>query len=174
MEPQTSGVKTWQWVVTIVVIIALIILGIMVFGSKKSNAPVLSDDSQLFLNSAAGQIATASLNKIVMVDQYPGNIVYISSVQVEKPSWIVIQSDKGGLPGIIMGSAHFDAGISPGGKMTLTTPTLDGGTYYAVIYTDDGSGKFDAVKDVPLKDSVGNIIMRIFHATTAAGAGLKG
>lgn len=168
MEPQTSSVKTWQWIVTIVVIIALIVLGILVFGGKKTNAPVTTDDT------AANQIPTTSLNKIVMSDQYPGNVVYVSSVQVQNPSWVVIQSDKDGQPGAIMGSAHFDAGINPGGKITLSTPTLDGGTYYAVIYTDSGSGKFDAVKDVPLKDSVGNIIMRIFHASSSAGAGLKG
>ncbi|MEI6304844.1 MAG: hypothetical protein WCP09_02380 [Candidatus Taylorbacteria bacterium] len=167
MEPQTSGVKTWQWVVTIIVIIALIVLGILVFGGKKSNAPVITDDT-------TSQIPTTALNRIVMSDQFPGNVVYLSSVQVQNSSWVVIQSDNGGQPGAIMGSAHYDAGINPGGKITLSTPTLDGGTYYAVIYTDDGSGKFNAVKDVPLKDSVGNIIMHIFHATTAASAGLKG
>ncbi|MEI7463133.1 MAG: hypothetical protein WCK03_01910 [Candidatus Taylorbacteria bacterium] len=167
MEPQVSGVKTWQWVVTIIVIIALVIIGILVYGGKKSNTSISTD------TDITDQSATIASNRIVMVDQYPGNVVYLSSVQVEKASWVVIQSDNAGQPGAIMGSAHFAAGINPG-KITLSTPTVDGGTYYAVIYTDDGSGTFNATKDVPLRDSRGSVIMHIFHASATAGAGLKG
>ena len=33
MQPST-GIKAWQWVVTVVVIIVIIIIGIWVFGNK--------------------------------------------------------------------------------------------------------------------------------------------
>lgn len=168
MEPQATGVKTWQWVVTIIVIIALIVIGILVFGSSKTETPTPGDQTPTTTDTA-----TLSLNRIVMSDQYPGNVVYLSSVQVQNPSWVVIQADKNGQPGDIIGSAHFDKGINPG-NIKLTKPTVEGGTYYAVIYTDDGSGKFDATTDVPLKDSNGNVIMRIFHASATADINLKG
>jgi len=168
MEPQTSGVKTWQWVVTIIVIIVLIVIGVLVFGGEKTEAPTNTDTA-----SSTDQTNALSLNRIVMSDQYPGNVVYLSSVQVEKPSWVVIQADKNGEPGDIIGSTYFTAGINPG-KITLTKPTLEGATYYAVIYTDDGDGKFDAKKDLPLEDSNGNVIMKIFRASASVGQELKG
>jgi hypothetical protein len=168
MEPQTSGVKTWQWVVTVIVIIALIVIGILVFGGSKSGTTDVSDQ-----NPVTDQTGTLALNRIVMSDQYPGNVVYLSSVQVENPSWVVIQADNSGQPGEILGSLHFAKGINPG-KVTLTKPTVDGGTYYAVIYTDDGKPTFSAVTDLPLKDANGNVIMRIFHASATADINLKG
>jgi hypothetical protein len=119
------------------------------------------------------QTSTLALNRIVMSDQYPGNVVYLSSVQVENPSWVAIQADNNGQPGEIIGSMHFATGINPG-KITLTKPTVEGGTYYAVIYTDDGAAKFNATTDLPLKDANGNVIMHIFHASASADINLKG
>ena len=168
MDPQTSGVRPWQWVVTIIVIIALIVIGILVFGNKKTEAPITTDQA-----TTTDQTGTLALNRVVMSDQYPGNVVYLSSVQAENPAWVAIQSDNNGQPGEIIGSAHFDKGINPG-KVTLTKPTVEGGTYYAVIYTDDASGKFNATTDLPLKDSNGNVIMKIFHASASADINLKG
>lgn len=167
MEPQ-SGIKTWQWVVTVIVIIVLIVVGILVFGSKGTQAPTVDDNNASTTDQTAG-----SVNRIVMSDQYPGNVVYLSSVQLANPGWVVIQADNNGQPGKIIGSAHFDAGINPG-KVTLTQPTVENGTYYAVLYTDDGSGKFSASADQPLKDSKGNVIMKIFHASASVGADFKG
>jgi hypothetical protein len=169
MEPNTTGVKTWQWVVTVIVIIVLIIIGVLVFGGKGSQAPTTN---QTGLASSTDE-TTGAVNRISMTDQYPGNVVYLNSVQLEKPGWVVVQADNNGTPGAVIGSAHFDAGINPG-KITLTKAMVDGSTYYAVIYTDDGKGTFNATTDQPLTDSIGNVVMHVFHATTAAGAGLKG
>ncbi len=168
MQP-SSGIKTWQWVVTIIVIIILIIIGVLVFGGKGSQAPVTGDESMA--TTTADQSAA---NRIVMSDQYPGNVVYLSSVQLTKPGWVVIHKDNKGQPGDIIGSAHFDAGINAGGKITLSGSTVEGGTYYAMIHSDDGDGIFNAAKDLPLKDARGNIIMHVFHASASVGAGLKG
>lgn len=168
MNPNESGIKTWQWVVTAIVIIVLIIIGIMVFGNKSSQTPA----DQTATNDQSTNPAGA-VNRIVMSDQYPGNVVYLSSVQLASPGWVVVQTDNNGTPGTVIGSAHFDAGINPG-KVTLTTPTVEGGTYYAVLYTDDGSGSFNASTDKPLTDSRGNAIMQIFHASASVGAGMKG
>ncbi len=167
MEPQASGVKTWQWVVTAIVIIVLIIIGIMVFGGKSSEAPI--DTNEPTPTDSTAQ----EVNRIVMSDQYPGNVVYISSVQLAKGGWVAIHADNNGTPGEIIGTQWFDAGINPG-KITLTKPTVEGGLYYAMLHSDDGDKVFNATKDVPLKDSRGNTIMKPFRAAASVGAGIKG
>lgn len=167
MEP-SQGVRTWQWVVTVIVIIVLIIIGVLVFGGKGSEVPATTDQT-----TDTTDQNLVGLNRITMTDQYPGNVVYLNSVQFEKPGYVAVYSDKDGQLGSVLGSTAFGAGINPG-KVTLSKPMIDGKVYYAVMHSDDGDGKFDAVKDAPLKDSKGNVIMKTFRATTAASAGLKG
>lgn len=171
MDPiqNQSGVKTWQWVTTVIVIIVLIIIGIWVFGGKGAQtpetvAPVATDNSG----------TPAAINRIVMSDQYPGNVVYLSSVQLANPGWVVIQADNAGQPGAIIGETYFTSGINPG-KITLSQPMVDGGTYYAVLYDDtNGTQTFDATVDKPLTDSNGNIIMKVFHGSSAVSSQTKG
>jgi hypothetical protein len=166
MEPQ-SGVKIWQWVVTVIVIIALIVIGIMVFSKDKGT------ETPADTTNTTPTTAVSSVNRVVMSDQYPGNLVYLSSVQFEKGGWVVIHADNKGQPGAVIGKTYFDKGINPG-RVTLTTATIEGGTYYAMLHSDDGDKKFDAVKDLPLKDSNNNIIMKIFRAAASVGNEIKG
>lgn len=168
MQPQ-SGIKTWQWVVTVVVVIVLIIIGIWVFGSKGAATP--SDESPVATEDNSN--TPGAVNRVVMNDQYPGNVVYLNSAQFEKAGWVVVQANNAGTPGKILGQTYFAAGISPG-KVNLSESMIDGGTYYAVMYSDNGDKKFDAKTDKPLVDANGNVIMKVFHATSAAGAQIKG
>ena len=161
MQPENSGIKVWQWVVTIIVIIIIVILGIWLFSrgsSSTSNQPAENP-----VTTPTTPVATEA-NSVVVTDQYPGNVVYISSVRLAQPGFVVIQKDNGGTPGAVIGTQYFDAGINPG-KINLTLPTSDGGLYYASLYTDTvGSQKFDITKDSLIKDSHGNPIIVIFHA----------
>lgn len=162
----TGGIKAWQWIVTVIVIIVLIIIGILVFGGK--------DTSEVVDNTnTTTPTTTVGINRVVMSDQYPGNIVYLSSVQFENGGWVVIHKDNAGQPGAVIGQTYFEKGINPG-RVTLTQSTVEGGTYYAMLHSDDGDKKFDAAKDLPLKDSAGNIIMKIFRAAASVGAEIKG
>lgn len=167
MNPEQSGVKAWQWIVTAIVVIALIVVGIKVFGTKSGT---VTDDTAM--TDTTGN-ATNEVNRIVMTDQYPGNVVYLSSVQLANAGWVEIHADKNGQPGEYIGSMYFEKGINPG-KITLVKPTVEGGIYYAMLHSDDGDKKFDASKDLPIKDSKGNIIMKLFRASSAVGAGIKG
>lgn len=161
MQPESTGVKTWQWVVTVIVIIVLIILGYYMLNSNDAAAPSTTDD----VNGDA-MIAGKDVNRVVVTDQFPGNIVYLSSVQLTKPGFVVIHKDKAGTPGDVVGYQYFDKGINPG-KITLTTATMDGSIYYAVLHSDDGDKIFSATKDLPLKDASGNTIMKLFRVTTS-------
>lgn len=158
MEPN-QGIKSWQWVVTVIVIIILIVLGYYLF---KGNNGAPTTDTTPSTTPVATDVN--EVNRIVVSDQYPGNVVYISSVQLANPGWVEIHMDNKGTPGAIIGSMYFDKGINPG-KITLTSNTVDGGVYYAMIHGDNGDKKFDAGKDLPLKDSKGNIIMKLFRVS---------
>ncbi len=156
-----QGIKAWQWIVTVIVIIILIVLGYYMFSGKSAEAPTESDDTELTDDTATSN----EINRIVINDQYPGNVAYISSVQFAKPGFVVIHEDKDGIPGDIIGSIYFDKGTNTG-KVMLSKNTVDGKMYYAMLHSDDGDKTFNASKDLPLKDSKGNIIMKTFRATT--------
>lgn len=166
--PQESGIKTWQWIVTAIVIIILIVIGVMVFGKKSSDG----EPSGATTPTTAPSAVTGA-NTIVMSDQYPGNVVYISSVTVANSSWIAIHKDSNGQPGDLIGTAWVDAGTSPV-RITTTAPIVDGAAYYAMLHSDDGDKKFDPAKDLPLKDSNGNAIMRMFRGSATADQNTKG
>ncbi len=168
MEPNNSGIKTWQWVVTVIVIIVIVVIGVMVFKDKgqESNNPNPEE-------TPSALEETGAINRLVVTDQNPGNVVYISSAELATSSWVVIQADNAGLPGKVLGSAKFKSGINPG-KITLSAPMVAGSTYYAVVYQDNGEKTFDLTKSTPLKDSKGQVVMKVFKASSTASVDFKG
>jgi hypothetical protein len=166
MEPTSNGIKTWQWVVTAIVIIALIVVGIMVFSKKGTVTTEPVTETPVPENTSAS-------NRIVMTDQYPGNVVYASSVQLANPGFVVIQKDANGKPGAVIGSAYAKAGVTPV-KVTLTQPMVDGGLYYASLYSDNGDMKFDAKTDTVITGVDSKAIMKPFRASASVNAEIKG
>ena len=160
MQPN-QGIKTWQWVVTVIVIAILIILGYYIIKGNSAKAPSTTVTEESVIDNNTQN----NINRIVVSDQYPGNVVYVSSVQLASPGWVEIHKDNNGVPGAIIGSVYFDKGTYPG-KINLTEKTVDGKLYYAMLHNDDGDKKFDSSKDLPLKDAQGNIIMKTFRATS--------
>ncbi len=156
----TNGIKVWQWIVTVIVIAILVFLGYKMFsGGSKTNPDVVVESTDTTTLDTS-----SDSNRVVVLDQFPGNIVYISSVQLSKPGFVVIKSDKNGVAGDVLGSQYFDKGINPG-KITLSKSTVDGGMYYAQLFLDDGDKKFDSTKDLPVNDSSGNAIMKLFKVS---------
>lgn len=158
---ENQGIKTWQWVVTVIVIIILIVLGYYLFKGNGTGTPVGTEATTTEMTEDTGN----EVNRIVVSDQYPGNVVYISSVQSSNGAWVEIHKNNNGTPGAYIGSAWVEKGINPV-KITLTEKTTDGGSYYAMLHSDDGDKKFDPSNDLPMKDSKGNIIMNLFRSTT--------
>lgn len=159
MEPTQNGIKTWQWIVTVIVIIALVVLGYYMFkGGAKTDSTTPVEETTEAVSK------TNDANRVVVSDQFPGNIVYISSVQLAQPGFVVIHKDNKGTPGDVIGYQYFDKGTYPG-KITLTSATTEGGVYYAALHSDDGDKKFDAKKDLPIKDASGNAIMKLFRVS---------
>ncbi len=160
MQPN-QGIKAWQWIVTVIVVIILIVLGYYLFRGGKAGNIYEPEDS----NNTVTETPNTELNRILVSDQYPGNVVFISSVQLANPGWVEIHKDNNGTPGAIIGSQYFEKGTF-NGKITLTENTVDGQLYYAMIHSDDGDKKFDGTKDLPLKDAQGNVVMKPFRVTS--------
>ncbi|MES2470658.1 MAG: hypothetical protein V4526_00260 [Patescibacteria group bacterium] len=153
MNPN-SGIRPWQWIVGVIVIIAIIIFIIVTWGKNKTQdvtPNTANNGSQIFSQ------------RIVIADQFPGNIVYLTSVEAAEPSFVAIYADNGGQPGALLGSTAFSSGINPG-KVNLTQSTLDGRTYYAVLYKDNGDQVFNPSTDTVVKDAQGNDVIKSFKA----------
>ena len=159
-EQSTSGSKAWAWIIGVIIVIIIVILG---YYLMKGNGNTSNTDPVTTTTPAASTVA--SNNGIVIADQFPGNIVYVSSVQLAAPGFVVIQADNNGTPGAVIGSKAFPAGINSG-QINLSKSMVDGGTYYAALYADTaGTGIFNASVDQPITDANGNAIMKIFHAS---------
>ena len=171
MEPTSTGIKTWQWAVTARVVIILIVLGIWVFGGKSSDQTT-TEETPASTNTD-GTAQPSATNRIIMADQYPGNVVYLTSVQLANPGWVAIYSNVAGRLGDVIGQAYFSSGINPG-KINLSKPMVDGGSYFAVLLSDNGDKKFDLKKDLPINDENGNAIMKPFRALSTMNAEVKG
>jgi len=164
---QESGLKTWQWVVTAIVVVALIIIGVIVF-TKDGNS-----DKKLDEDPTTTSATTTSVGTIIVGDQYPGNVVYISSLDLSSPAWVVIHRDDNGKPGKVIGEKWVTAGIQPV-RITTSEPIIDGQAYYVMIHTENGDLKFDEATDLPLKDQKGNVLMKIFRGSSSVSNDIKG
>ena len=155
MNPsEDRGSSTWQWVIGAIILIAIIIFIVVTWRSKKETTVT----PEGVVNSA--QILS---ERIVVTDQFPGNIVYVSSVELGEPGFVAIYDDSNGAPGKLLGSTYFEKGITPGNIM-LTSPTIDGKTYYAVLYRDNGDKTFNPTTDLIAKDAQGTNIIKSFKA----------
>lgn len=140
----TQGIATWQWVVSILVVIGLIVLGVYFFTGNNTTSTETPTTNSPALNGT-------EQNRLIVTDQFPGDIVYITTVQLAKPGFVAITKDVAGKAGAVIGTQSFEKGINTG-KVTLTEPTLSGSTYHAVLYYTDA------------KDTV--LIDKIFKART--------
>ncbi|MBI4132296.1 MAG: hypothetical protein HY474_01555 [Candidatus Sungbacteria bacterium] len=106
----------------------------------------------------------AGANAIAVNDQPPGLTVVVSLVALERDGWMVIHESDGGGPGRILGAKRFDAGQGSG-TAELLRPTEEGRVYFAMLHADDGDRQFNHIKDLPLEDPQGNVILIRFVAT---------
>lgn len=164
MEPQvSSGIKPWQWILTIIIIV---ILGVLVYfvmrgDDTTTNPPAATTDT---VTDTTAQNRT---NSVSVNDQFPGNVVFLTSVSIAKPGFAVVSEvAAGNKMGAPLGTLYFpQAGVYPG-KVLLSKPTVDGKSYMITLYEDDGDKIWSGTKDMQLKDALGNPLMKIFKATS--------
>jgi len=105
-----------------------------------------------------------SLGSSVVVNNQPAGLrVVIDSVTLDSSGWVAIHEDIEGELGNILGAQRFDAGTYKG-LVDLLRNTVEGGVYYAVLYTDDGDSMFDHKKDALMANESGEAIKSKFNA----------
>lgn len=158
-QEYNSGIKPWQWILTIAIIVIILILGGYMF-SVRNNSAEVGEENPI---GTTDQNLTGA-NRIVMSDQFPGNIVYVATVELAQDGFVVIHKNNGGNPGAVIGSGFFRPGVQPG-SIDLTENTVDGMSYFAELHVDDGDGVFNAEKDLPARDVNGAFVIKAFKAT---------
>lgn len=109
-------------------------------------------------------IVLAGKNALDVTDQPAGQSVIMALTVLNEQGWVAIHEDVSGEPGRILGATLVFAGERNNVVVDLLRKTVKGQTYYAMLHTDDGDKAFDIAKDLPIKDSTGNVIMMKFVA----------
>ncbi len=117
-------------------------------------------------------VLAAGENSVVVDDQLPGNKVEIKDVKLREAGWVAIHEADGGALGKVLGAQWFPAGESTG-TVELLRPTVDAGTYFAVLHSDNSSTEgriFDPKVNVALLDDAGEPISFQFLTTVTPAA----
>lgn len=116
------------------------------------------------------QMLQDGTSAIYVEDQAAGAAgVAVGFAVMREPGFVVVFDDDGGVPGNAIGVSEL---LPPGGgehvPVTLGAPLSDGEIYYAVLYRDDGDGRFDAAVDAQLTDAQDDVVLMTFAALTDA------
>ncbi len=117
-------------------------------------------------------VLAAGENSVTIDDQLPGNSVEVRDVKLREAGWVAIHEADGGIPGKVLGAQWFPAGESTG-TVELLRPTVDAGTYFAVLHSDNSPKEgriFDPKVNVSLLDNAGEPISFQFLATVTPAA----
>ena len=127
-----------------------------------------STDTSTGTSNLPVDVTTSTANSISVSNQKAGAEVTIDQVVLQNTGWVVIHEDSNGMPGKILGAQLFDPGTGSG-TVELLRGTLPGGTYYAMLHSDNGDRAFDPKKDLPLTDQGGAPIMQTFQTLPSDG-----
>ena len=105
-----------------------------------------------------------SVNYLSVESQPAGSKVFIKEAGFADGGWIVAHEDVEGEPGKILGARRLDAGKYENIEVELLRGTTPGFTYHAVLHGDDGDKEFDFNKDFPIRNDLGETIIREFDA----------
>jgi hypothetical protein len=97
---------------------------------------------------ASGQFARITSNAIYLVEQKPGEDIYINVLNMDNPGFVIItKAENTNAENIIGLSTWLVAGDSSGISISTTEDTTDGANYYAWLVKDDGDGIFEPKQD---------------------------
>lgn len=161
MEPNRTGISVTQWVIMAIVVVALVVFGVYML-TRGDKMPA----------GTPSAVTTTQIpqykNMVNITDQFPGNIVYITTVELAQDGFVVVYDGDPAQGGKVIGTTYLKAGVRPG-QVNLTTRTVDGRSYYVALYVDsNGNGVFDAT-DAPALGSTGAPVVQTFKATLLVG-----
>jgi hypothetical protein len=128
-------------------------------GSSDTNTD-MADTSGSSSDMTADHSQTASGEAVSVADQKAMMSVMVDSVTLKGQGWVAIEDSKNW----ILGAEREEAGTTKNVTVTLLRGTVAGQTYKAVLFADDGDGKFDLHKDTMIKNADGSAVSAAFIA----------
>ncbi|MDO8452040.1 MAG: hypothetical protein Q7S76_04195 [bacterium] len=108
-------------------------------------------------------------NAIVVYDQKPGLTLKIATVVTEKSGFIGIhEATERNLPGKLLGNSEQIEGYLENAEVLLSSATVHGQKLIAVIYEDNGNGRFEPEEDSLIEDGIGNPLGMVFMISSDA------
>jgi hypothetical protein len=165
---EPSGMNWNYTLIWIVLILVVIGAGWWIGGANFAGAPLDTSTSEETMEenespsetALSGSINTGTVpevmvpitvagNAIDVSNQAHGDSVVVASASLSKMGWIAVLDSRDW----ILGAGRFPGGTHTNVHIPLIRATESGQPYKAVIYLDDGDGKFDHKKD-PRTDTV--------------------
>ncbi len=144
------------------IVITGIVLAVVIGGLVYAILNVGKTDDTLYVAPNDTKTpADTSAYSLIVTDQPPGDVVFISSATLPEGGFVVIYKDDSGSLGISIGSRYFRDGTNPG-DIQLTEPLVLGGKYYAVLHRDNGNRTFEPAVDVAVTRDTGEVVSVAF------------
>jgi hypothetical protein len=103
-------------------------------------------------SSETGASTATNGRALSVANQEAGSSVTLERVAYpDQSGWVVVREYANGTPGNVLGAARYDValGLQPG-TVNLVRPTVAGGTYEALFYSNEGARSFDLGEDMPV------------------------
>ncbi len=97
-----------------------------------------------------------------------GSKVVVGYVILSKPGYVVIHGDESGTPGARLGESKL---LESGGEhvsIEVSEVLQDDAVYYAILYRDNGDGRFRSTSDAQVLDTKDSVVLMTFTASHGA------
>jgi len=144
-----------------------IIIGVLVAtawsGSTRTSVQTATTTPQAAASSSGAASKSGTQAPVVVNDQPAGASVAIQSLNIARPTWVVVYVSREGKPGNALGARLFFAGDKQG-SVALLRATEQGQHYFVGLSVDNGDRVFSLSKDLPLADADGGPLWATFSA----------
>lgn len=150
-------------IVTVLIIAVLVVMASLWWKQGGQNG----QDNLGAVNQAVdqgNQPAVPEKVSLLVEDQFPGTVVFVSSVELPKGGWVVISREEAGTAGKVVGAGYFAPGLTTG-EVNLSTPSKDGERYIAELYRDNGDTNFNSKTDQVYLDERSQPVRVLFMVT---------
>ena len=153
--------------IILAILIIIIVIGVVVFKSNTDYSPPTQDQNDNTRNPISSGMRVED-NAIYVSDQNQGDTLFVNTVVLKEPGFVVIHKDSNGNSGEIIGAgSYLSSGEYTNINIQLTTSVRDGQKLYAMIHKDDGDQRYSAA-DLPVQSKIGGPVMMIFTVSKDA------
>lgn len=154
------------WVFFFLIVVVLVVAIVMGDPSSPTTTQTQTDAPETTRYATFEEMLEGGGNAIYVENQTAGSeAVLVGFAILSQPGFIVVYTDNGGVPGSVVGKSTL---LESGGEhlvVELDEPLVEDQVYYAMLYHDDGDGRFREEGDTQAVDSQQAVILMSFVAT---------